>query len=88
MLFIIMGLLFFGIAAAHVASPVNINTADVKQLITLKGIGPKKAGVIVANRKQIGSFHSVNDLTRIKGIGKAFLQRLLKGNPRRIAIKN
>ena len=86
MLFVISSLLLFGTAVANVVPSVNINTADVNQLITLKGIGSKKAEAIVANRKQAGAFHSIKDLARIKGFGKNFIDRLLKRNPGRVSI--
>lgn len=86
MLIVIFGCCFFGVALANVGA-VNINKADVKALVSLKGIGPKKAEAIVASRRQHGFFRSINDLTRIKGIGKVFLQRLLKRNPGRLITK-
>lgn len=86
MLFVLAGFFVVGLATAHI-STVNLNKADVKQLATLKGIGLKKATAIVNYRKQSGLFHTVDDLTRVKGIGKNFLSRLLKRNPGRIAVK-
>ena len=66
---------------------VNLNTADVRQLSSLKGIGEKKAEAIIAYRKQKGRFRSVRDLQGIKGIGVKFIQRLVKNNPGRITNK-
>jgi competence protein ComEA len=83
---LILGVLVFGVAIGHLL-PVNINTANPEQLSSLKGIGIKKARAIIANRKQAGEFHSVNDLTRIKGLGKVFMHRLIKNNPGRILLK-
>ncbi len=60
---------------------VNINIADASTLETLKGIGAKKAELIVAYRQEHGSFKNLNDLTKVKGIGEKSLARLLKNNP-------
>ena len=48
---------------------VDINTADVKALTTLKGVGEKKAEAIVTYRKAHGCFETVNALAKVKGIG-------------------
>jgi len=56
-------------APAEAQAPVNINTADVKALSTLKGIGPAKAQAIVDYRKANGKFAAADDLAKVKGIG-------------------
>lgn len=56
--------------------PVNINTADVKTLDTVKGIGPKKAQAIVDYRTKHGPFKSVDDLTNVPGIKGKTLEKL------------
>jgi len=56
--------------------PVNINTADVKTLDTVKGIGPKKAQAIVDYRTKHGPFKSVDDLTNVPGIKAKTLEKL------------
>jgi competence protein ComEA len=48
---------------------VNINTADVKELESLKGIGPSTAEKIVEYRKT-HKFNTVEDLMNVKGIGE------------------
>ena len=50
---------------------VDINTASVEQLRTVKGIGPKKAEAIIAGRP----YNSVNDLRKIKGVGAKTLDK-------------
>lgn len=55
---------------------VNINTATPAELQTLKGIGAKKAADIVAYREQNGPFKTVEDLTKVKGIGAKTLEKL------------
>ncbi len=52
---------------------VNINTADEAELQKVSGIGPSKAAKIVAYRKDHGSFSSVEELTRVSGIGEKTL---------------
>lgn len=48
---------------------VDINQADVEQLMQLKGIGEKKALLIIEYRLNNGPFKSIDDLLNIKGIG-------------------
>ena len=55
---------------------VNINTATLEELQTLKGIGKKKAEAILQYRKEHGSFHSKEDLLQVKGIGKKALEAI------------
>lgn len=49
---------------------VDINKATSAQLQTLKGIGLKKAEAIVAYREEHGTFKSIDDLTKVKGINQ------------------
>ena len=60
----------------HGTGRVNLNTATAKELQTLPGIGEKKADTIVMDRKENGLFHSVDDLQRIKGIGRGMVEKL------------
>ncbi len=49
---------------------VNINTADADKIASeLKGIGLSKATAIVAYRVKNGPFETVEQLTKVKGIG-------------------
>jgi len=52
-------------------SSVDINSATAKEFTTLKGIGAKKAQTIVEYRKSIKCFKSIDELTKVKGIGKS-----------------
>lgn len=63
-------------ATASAASPVNVNTATVDELTALPGIGEKRAQAILDVRKQKGGFKSVDELTEVKGIGPANLEKL------------
>lgn len=56
-------------------SRINLNTATLTQLQTLKGVGPKTAERIIAQRKRVGSFKSLEDLLQIKGIGPKTLNK-------------
>ena len=60
----------------HGSGPVNINTATAKELQTLPNIGEKRAEKIVKDRTDNGLFHSVDDLQRIKGIGRGMVDKL------------
>ncbi|HDK43693.1 MAG TPA: helix-hairpin-helix domain-containing protein, partial [Desulfobacteraceae bacterium] len=57
---------------------VNINTAGVKELATLSGIGPAKAAAIVLYRKNNGQFKNTKDLIRVKGIGPNLMKKIEK----------
>jgi len=57
-------------------SIVNINSANLTQLETLKGIGSKKAQAIIDYRAKNGRFKSVDDLANVKGIGKKTVDNL------------
>ncbi|MDP7593019.1 MAG: helix-hairpin-helix domain-containing protein [Litorilituus sp.] len=49
---------------------IYINESSLEQLLTLKGIGQKKAEAILAYRKKMGDFKSIEDLVNVKGISK------------------
>ena len=53
---------------------VNINTATVEELKTLKGVGDKKAEAIIEYRKKNGSFKTKEDLMKVRGIGKKLFE--------------
>lgn len=55
---------------------VVLNTASSEELQSLPGVGPKRAEAILALRTRIGRFRRVEDLLRVKGIGRASLRRL------------
>jgi len=52
---------------------VDLNHASKKQLMSLKGIGNKKAVAILEYRKK-HCFKNVKDIVKIKGLGKKFLE--------------
>ena len=54
---------------------VDINTATAEDFTTLKGIGTKKAEAIIKYRESIKCFNSIDELSNIKGIGKATIAK-------------
>lgn len=61
--------------AVNQVTTVNINTATAAELSAkLKGIGSKKAQLIVDYRNQHNGFSSPEELTEVKGIGDKLLQ--------------
>ena len=55
---------------------ININTATLEELQTIKGIGKKKAEAILQYRKEHGAFRTKEDLLQVKGIGKKALEAI------------
>ncbi|WCG23307.1 helix-hairpin-helix domain-containing protein [Vagococcus lutrae] len=57
-------------AQAENETLVNLNTATAQELQTLSGIGEKKAEAIITYRETNGSFQTIDDLKKVKGIGE------------------
>lgn len=55
---------------------ININTADKAVLMTLSGIGEKKAVSIIEYRTQNGPFSDISELTLVSGIGKKTVESI------------
>ena len=55
---------------------ININTSNIEELITIKGIGKKTAEQIIFLRNKKGKFSDLNELLDVKGIGKKKLSKL------------
>lgn len=64
--------------------PIDINHADLKNLGHIKGLGKKRAKAIIQYRKQHGEFHTLNDLSQVKGFTQKRLQMLLEKNQGKI----
>ena len=73
LLFTMCMLFFFAVSAM---AAVNINTADVKGLETLPGVGASKAQAIVDYRAAHGNFKSIDDLKNVKGIGDKIIEQI------------
>jgi competence protein ComEA len=72
LLFIVL----FSFSSLLFAAQVNINTADADTLSSeLSGIGQSKAEAIVDYRQQHGPYKQVEDLTNVKGIGIATIEK-------------
>ena len=56
--------------------PVYLNDATVDDLRRLPSVGEKRALAILELRRKLGRFHQVEDLLRVKGIGRATLRKL------------
>jgi competence protein ComEA len=57
---------------------ININLADINELMRLPGIGNKTAIKIMELRKKKGGFTKIEDLKEIKGIGDSKLEKISK----------
>ena len=55
---------------------VDLNTADQKQLESVKGIGPVKAKAIIDYRTKNGPFKSADDLDKVKGFGAKTISKV------------
>lgn len=56
--------------------PVNVNTAGLEELCTMKYIGPATAEAIIRERELNGPFYYREDLLNVKGIGEKTLQKI------------
>jgi competence protein ComEA len=58
--------------------PVDLNTARVEDLRRLPGVGAKRAEAILALRAHLpgGRFRQIEELLKVKGIGRAMIKRL------------
>ena len=58
------------------ARKVNINTAGIREIVTIPGIGEGIASRIVEYRDTYGRFCDEKDLLDVKGIGEKKLERM------------
>jgi len=54
---------------------IDINTANMEQLHSLKGIGHSKSVAIMEYRKQ-HPFTKIEDIMKVKGIGKKLFEKI------------
>lgn len=55
---------------------INLNTATEAELLTISGIGAKKAQEIIRFRDEQGPFKTVEELKNVPGIGEKTVERL------------
>ncbi len=55
---------------------IILNWANEEELMRLPGIGPSRARAILALRQRLARFRAVEDLLRVKGIGRKTLLRI------------
>jgi competence protein ComEA len=63
-------------AKSAAVQQIDINKADVEMLTQIPGIGPKTAEAIVAYRKDVGTFKTIEELVEVKGIGPKKLESI------------
>src|ERR1041384_2342099 len=55
---------------------VNINTATKDELVSVKGIGDKRAQAIIDYRTKNGPFKTVDDLEKVPGNGPGLMKQI------------
>jgi competence protein ComEA len=61
--------------AANLTEPIDVNTADVAQLMQISGIGPVLSKRIIDERAK-RPFQTIAELRRVKGIGPKTLEKI------------
>ncbi len=59
----------------YAGDAVDINAADLQTLMTIKGIGEKRAAAIIAYREKNGSFKSVDELSYVQGVSGSLVEK-------------
>jgi len=55
---------------------ISINTASKDILMTIQGIGEKKAEAIIEYRNKNGKFNSIEEIMNVSGIGKSIFDKI------------
>ena len=55
---------------------ININTANLEQLMKISGVGKTKAEAIISYREKNGDFKKKEDITKVRGIGKSTFEKI------------
>lgn len=58
------------------AEKININKADVDELMRIRGVGKVLADRIVEYRSQKGLFLSPDDIKKVKGVGPSLFEKI------------
>jgi len=61
---------------SEVTEKINVNSASIKQLQNLSGIGQKKAQAIIDYRNEHGSFQTIEEIMSVKGIGQGIFDKI------------
>lgn len=61
---------------SSVSYPLNLNTCTAEELMSIDGIGEKKASDIIEYRDYLGGYTSVEQIKNIKGIGDSIYEKL------------
>ena len=69
---------------ARTQTRININRATEAELVALNGIGSSKAQAIILYREMFGGFKTVDELTKVKGIGAKTVER----NRQRLSVQD
>ncbi len=62
-------------SGSSVSYPLNLNTCTVEELMSIDGIGEKKASDIIEYRDYLGGYTSVEQIKNIKGIGDSAYEK-------------
>ena len=57
-------------------SKISLNNASIDELMTLDGIGEKKAQAIIEYRNKNGGFKSIEEILEVDGIGSATYEKI------------
>jgi competence protein ComEA len=72
----LLGALLAALLAFPAWAAVDLNTATQSELEAVKGLGPAKAKAIIEYRDANGKFKTVDELDKVKGFGKASVDKL------------
>ena len=63
-------------SSSNTSSKISINTATLEELMTLPGIGESKAKDIINYRESNGPFNTIEDITKVTGIGDSIFAKI------------
>lgn len=63
-------------ASSGASGVVNLNTASLQELTRLPGVGPSRAQAILDLRARMKGFKRIEDLMRVRGIGRKTFRKL------------
>jgi competence ComEA-like helix-hairpin-helix protein len=64
------------IASSAPPAIIDIDIASAQEIETLRWVGPKLAQRIVTDRDSLGPFGNIDELQRVRGIGKRLAERI------------